>query len=167
MSNIIQPPVMESSAPLHPNGAPFPGSPHRRRSSRRWVWIIVGIVALLCILGGTLLAVGVGFVVNNFGQSHATDMYYSAIKTQDYATAYASLGSDVKARLSQEAFTQTAQQNDRAEGRVSRFGFLNVPTGDPANVTLTVTRANGTSYTVHLELRQEAGAWKITAFDRI
>lgn len=167
MSNIIQPPVMESSAPPHPNVAPLPGSTHRRRSSRRWIWITVGIVALLCILGGTLLAVGVGFVVNNFGQSHATDMYYSAIKAQDYATAYASLGSDVKTRLSQEAFTQTAQQNDVAEGRVSRFGFLNVPTGDPANVTLTVTRANGASYTVHLELRQEAGAWKITAFDRI
>jgi len=176
MSYIMKPPAPESSAPPYPNYAPFPGYSQPPRKSRRWVWIVLGIVALLCILGGTLLALGVGFVVNNYGQTHATDMYYTAIKTRDYATAYAYLGSNVKAGLSQEAFTQKAQQQDAANGKVSRFGFLNIPTGDPAYVTLTVTRTNGTSYTggtnettydVHLELRQEGGAWKITAFDRI
>jgi hypothetical protein len=45
--------------------------------------------------------------------------------------------------------------------------MTNIPTGDPAYVTLTVTRTNGTTYDVHLELRQEEGAWKITTFDRI
>ena len=167
MSNIMKPPLPESIAPPYPSSAPFPGSSQQPRKSRRWVWIVVGIVVLPCIFGTALLALGVGFIANNYGQTHATDMYYTTIKTQDYATAYAYLGADVKAGLSQAAFTQRAEQNDATEGRVSRFGFLNVPTGDPANITLTVTRTNGTSYTVHLELRQEGGVWKITAFDRI
>jgi len=34
-------------------------------------------------------------------------------------------------------------------------------------LTLTVTRADGTTYTVNLEMQQEGGAWKVTAFDRI
>jgi hypothetical protein len=165
MSNIMKPP--EASAPPNPQSGSFPGSTQQRRSSRRWVWVVLGIVALLCILGGTLLALGVGFVVNNYGQSHVTDRYYSAIKTQDYATAYAFLGANVKAGLSQEAFTHTAQQQDATAGRVNRFGFLNVPTGDPATVSLTVTRTTGASYTVHLEVRHEGGVWNITAFDRI
>ena len=167
MSNIIKPPIPESSASPNPKYGLFPGSTRHPGKSRRWVWIVLGIVALLCIIGGTLLAFGVGFVVNNYGQSHATDMYYSAIKTQDYATAYTYLGANVKATLSQEAFTQTTQRQDATAGHVNRFGFLNVPTGDPATVTLTVTRTNGASYTVNLELRQEGGTWKITAFDRI
>lgn len=167
MSNIIKPAGLDSSAPPHPNNALFPGSARPRRSSRRWVWMVLGIVALVCILGGTLLALGGGFVTNNFGQSHVTDQYYAAIKTQDYGTAYSYLGTNVKAGLSQEAFLHTAQQNDADAGDVNRFAFTNVPTGDPAHVTLTVTRTNATSYTVHLEVRQEGGSWKITAFDRI
>ncbi len=143
MSNIIQPPAPEYRTPLYPNDAPFPGSNQQPRKSRLWLWILLGIVALICILGGTLFALGVSFVANNYGQTHTTDMYYTAIKTQDYARAYSYLGSNVKAGLSQEAFTQAAQQRDVTDGKVSRFGFLNVPTGDPANVTLTVTRTNG------------------------
>jgi hypothetical protein len=65
------------------------------------------------------------------------------------------------------AFTQVAQQQDAVAGKVSRFGMTTIPTGDPAYITLTVTRMNGTSYNVHLELRQEGGVWKVSAFDRI
>jgi hypothetical protein len=168
MSNIVKPPP-ESSAPPSPNYAPFPGYTQPPRKSRRWVWITVGIVALLCILGGILLVWGaVGAFTTYYHSSlRASDMYYSAIKTQDYGTAYSYLGSHLQTEYSQQSFTQAAQQQDEALGRVSRFGMTSIPTGDPAYVTLTVTRTNGTTYTVHLELRQEGGAWKVTAFDRI
>jgi hypothetical protein len=94
-------------------------------------------------------------------------MYYSAIKDQDYGKAYSYLGSGLQREYSQQAFTQVAQKQDAAYGKVSRFGMTSIPMGDPAYITLTVTRTNGTSYDVHLELRQEGGAWKVTAFDRI
>jgi len=161
MSSIMKPPAPESSAPPFPYYAPFPGYMQPRRPSHRWVWITVGIVALLCILGGTLLA----FYYNS--PLRASDMYYSAIKTQDYATAYNYLGSHLQTEYSLQTFTQAAQQQDAVAGKVSRFGMTNIPTSDPAYITLTVTRMNGSTYDVHLELRQEGGAWKVTAFDRI
>jgi hypothetical protein len=169
MSSIMKPPAAEPSAPPIPDYAPFPGYTQQPRKSYRWVWMTVGIVALVSILGCALLALGAGWAVTTYYNSslRASDMYYSAIKTQDYATAYTYLGSRLQTVYSQQTFTQAAQQQDEALGRVSRFGMVNIPTGDPANVTLTVTRANGTAYDVHLELRQEGGAWKITAFDRI
>jgi hypothetical protein len=97
----------------------------------------------------------------------AADQYYAAIKNQDDATAFAYVGSYFKSLFSQDGFILEAQENDATYGKVSGFVFETVNTGDPATITLKVTRTKGASYTVHLELRQEGGAWKITAFDCI
>jgi len=154
MSNIMKPPLEYSASPV-------PGSTQQPRKSRRWVWIVLGVFALLCVLGSALVWI---FAVN---PAIAGEQYYIAIRNQDYAKAYSYLGSDLQARLSQEAFTQQAQQQDAALGRVTQYTYGNFPIGDPATATETVTRAHGTTYTVHLELRQEGGGWKITSFDRI
>jgi len=128
----------------------------------------LGILALVCIVGAALLAFGVGIAVNTYGgPTIASDQYYTAIKNQDYATAYSFLGSHLKTVYSQQAFTQLAQQQDAVAGKVTHYAYANTPTGDPATVNLTVTRANGTTYTMHLQMQQEAGAWKVTAFDRM
>lgn len=167
MANIMKP-APESRTPLQPADAPRTGYTPQLRKSSRWVAIVVAIVVLAWILGSVLIALCIGFAVSTYGgQTIATDQYYSAIKDQDYARAYSYLGADLKARLSQGSFTQTAQQQDIAAGKVIRFAFANVPKSDPASITVTVTRAHGTSYSVRLGLRQEGGTWKITAFDRI
>jgi hypothetical protein len=167
MSNIMKPPP-EYHAPPYPKYPPGTGASQQPRKTYRWVWITLGILAVVCIIGGGLLIWGIGSAINSYGgPTIASDQYYNAIRDQNFARAYTFLGSDLKAGLSQEAFTQQAQQQDTTYGRVSEFSYANVPIGDPANATLTVTRANGTTYTVHLEMRQEGGAWKITAFDRI
>ncbi len=167
MSNMMKPPPDYRTPPV-PDDARAPGYYQRPRLSYRWVWIALGILALSSIIGCTVLAWGVSFGIKTFGgPAIASDQYYTAMRDQDYARAYSYLGSDLRARLSQEAFTQQAQQQDEALGRVSHYTYGNVPIGDPATATLTVTRTYGTTYTVHLELRQEGGAWKITAFDRI
>ena len=146
--------------PLEYNASPNSGHSHHRRKSRRWLWITLGIVALVCVLGGVLVW---NFAVN---PALAEEQYYIAIKNQDYAKAYSFLGSEVQARLSQRAFIQQAQLQDEALGRMTRYTEDNIPIGDPATITETVTRALGSTYTVHLELRQERSAWKITSFDR-
>jgi hypothetical protein len=167
MSNIMKPPP-ESSAPPYPNDAPIPGSSRQPSKSYRWVWIPLGILALVCIIGSGLLIWRIGSALNTFGgPTIESDQYYTAIRDQDYTRAYSFLGSDLRSGLGQEAFTRQAQQQDAAYGSVSKFSYANVPVGEPADVTLTVIRANETSYTVHLKMRQEGGAWKITAFDRI
>ena len=120
------------------------------------------------IIVGALLIWGLGSAITIIGSPTITcDEYYNAIRDQDYSRAYTFLGSGVKAGLSQEAFTQQAQQQDGAYGHVRQFFYANGPGDDPASVTLTVTRANGTSSTVNLEMRQEGRSWKITSFDRI
>jgi hypothetical protein len=164
MSSIMKPPPQYSAPPV-PDYARLPGYYQQPRRSYRWVWITLGILVLLCVLGVALV---VGFAVSSVGgPTIASDHYYTAIRDQDYARAYTYLGSNLRAALSQEAFTQQAQQQDAAFGRVNKYSYTNVPVGDPATANLIVTRANGTSYTVHLELRQEGGAWKVTAFDRL
>lgn len=168
MSNIMKPPVPEYSTPPAPSYTQPPGYSQQPPKSNRWVWIVLAILALLAILSSMLFAFGMGVaVVTIGGPTIASDQYYTAIRNQDYARAYTYLGSSLKAELSQQAFIQAAELRDETEGRVIRYSYTNVPIGDPAPVSLTVTRANGTSYTVNLVMRQEAGSWKVTAFDRI
>ncbi len=95
MSYNMRPPLPESSAPPSPNEAPFPGYTQPPRKSYRWVWITLGIVALVSILGCVLLGLGAGWAVTTYYNSslRASDMYYSAIKTQNYGAAYSYLGS--------------------------------------------------------------------------
>jgi hypothetical protein len=132
------------------------------------VWIAVGVLVAVSIVGVILLALGLGFAANTYGgPTIASDQYYTAIRNQDYARAYSFLGAHLKTVYSQEAFTRMAQERDASAGTVSEYAYTNVPIGDPATVNLTVTRADGTTYTVQLEMRQEAGAWKVTAFDSI
>lgn len=117
MSNIMKSPVSENSAPPASGYAQSPGYSPQPRKSNRWVWIVLGILALLCLLGSMLFAFGAGVaVVTIGGPTIASDQYYTAIRNQDYARAYTYLGSSLKAELSQEAFTQAAQQQDAAEG---------------------------------------------------
>lgn len=164
MSNITQtPPEYRTPPPPY-----YPGIPsyyQRPRSSYRWLWVVLGVFALLCLIGGILLWVFAAGPVG--GPTIASDQYYTAIRENDYAKAYGYLSADLRATISQEAFTRQAEQQDAAFGRVSHYAYGNIPLGSPATATITVTRASGTTYTVHLELRQEGGAWKITAFDRI
>jgi hypothetical protein len=124
--------------------------------------------ATLFASGGTLPGRQVIIAVNPFGSPIiASDQYYTAIRNQDYATAYTYLGVHLKMAYAQAAYKQAAMQRDATDGKVSHYSYITIPTGDPATAILTVTRTNEMTYTVHLELRQEGAAWKITVYDRI
>src|SRR5690349_14560060 len=82
------------------SASPVPGSTQQHSKARHWVWIVLGVFALLCVLGGALVWT---FAVN---PAIAGEQYYIAIRDQDYAKAYTYLGPDLQARLSQEAFIQ-------------------------------------------------------------
>src|SRR5262245_32363622 len=99
MSNIVIPPPEYRTPPIA-DYARAPGSYRRRRPSYRWVWITLGIIALLSIPGVALV---VGFAVSSVGgPTIASDQYYTALRDQDYARAYSYLGSHLKAVYSQE-----------------------------------------------------------------
>jgi hypothetical protein len=101
--------------------------------------------------------------------------YYSAIKNQDYNTAYTYLDSTnitiQGQKITQSAFTQLAQQLDKAAGKVVAFTIAKTTTVSKnginmTQVTVSVTR-KGITYSVHLTLQQEGGAWKIITLDTI
>jgi hypothetical protein len=97
------------------------------------------------------------------------DQYYTAIRNQDYAQAYTFLDASLKTSMTQEQFIQMARSRDTAEGVISKLDTIAPDfASNPAEyVVVTATRSHGTSYTVHLQLRQVGQNWKITAFDRI
>ena len=163
---------------------PMPSYEQPQRSSLRWLWITLAIVGGILVLGcgGCIIASVAGLGI--FGRAVSTaiapsataNSYYNAIKKQDYATAFTYLdtsGASVKGQqVTKDAFIILGQTIDATKGTVSSFSqsgiSLNTSTssGNTATVTMDVTR-NGSSYTVHLELRQENNVWKITSVDNI
>ena len=163
---------------------PVPTYVPPQRSSLRWLWITLAVVGGILVLGcgGCIIASVAGLGI--FGRAVSTaiapsataNSYYNAIKKQDYATAFTYLdtsGTSVKGQqVSKDAFIILGQTIDATKGTVSSFSqsgiSLNTSTssGNTATVTMDVTR-NGSSYTVHLELRQENNVWKITSVDNI
>jgi hypothetical protein len=128
-----------------------------------------------------VLAIGGGiFVLFNFlthnGATDAVNKYYTAIKTQDYATAYQYLDSNMRTSVSdlpltQDLFTRAGQGLDRIEGQVTKYTITSTSLKSTNGVntgtfTISVTRG-GTSYDVHLQLKQEGDNWKIISYDHI
>ena len=163
---------------------PVPTYVPPQRSSLRWLWITLAVVGGILVLGcgGCIIASVAGLGI--FGRAVSTaiapsataNSYYNAIKKQDYGTAFTYLdisGASVEGQqVSKDAFIILGQTIDATKGPVSSFNqsgiSLNTSTssGNTATVTMDVTR-NGSTYTVHLELRQENNVWKITSVDNI
>lgn len=142
----------------------------------RWLWITLGIIGGVIVLGcigcGVTFALGVGFFAKTvLGPTTAANSYYQAIENKDYVKAYSYLDTSSISvqgqKLSEVAFVALAQSTDRLKGPVTSFSQTNITTGNnTATVTMSVTR-NGLSYTVQLELQQTGNTWKITAFDNL
>ena len=163
---------------------PCPATTQPQRSSLRWLWITLAIVGGILVLGcgGCIIASVAGLGI--FGRAVSTaiapsttaNSYYNAIKKQDYATAFTYLdisGASVEGQqVSKDAFIILGQTIDATKGTVSSFSQsgislnTNTSSGTTATITMDVTR-NGSTYTVHLELRQENNVWKITSVDNI
>lgn len=165
-----------------PYGAPpAPGyiQPQQPRQSRRALWIVLGIfgglIVLSCALCGIFFALGIGFFARTVAAPiNVVDQYYTAIKNQNYTTAYSYIDTNSNLTapngqpLSQELYMTAAQALDVGKGKVSSYTI-----GSPSvnnnvtSLTVTVNRANAQAYDVHLQLKQVNGTWKIISFDNI
>jgi hypothetical protein len=100
----------------------------------------------------------------------AANLYYTAIETQDYTTAYSYMDPTLQTSngqaLTQSIYTAAAQSQDQSHGAVTNFTIAVDPT-DPTKVTVTVTRGQSAPYSVHLQFQQEGGQWKIISYDNI
>ena len=151
--------------------------PQQPRQSRRALWIVLGIVGglivLSCATSGIFFALGIGFFARTVAApTNVVNEYYSAIKIQDYATAYSYLEPTLTTRngqpLTKDLYTTRAQERDTLYGTVFTFtvGSISLYNGI-ASVTVTVKRTNALAYNDHLQLEQVNSTWKIIFFDKI
>jgi ABC-type transporter MlaC component len=116
---------------------------------------------------------GVGFFAKTVaGPAITVDQYYTAVKNQNYNTAYSYISSNMTTStgntLTQELYTTAAQALDTVKGKVTNFSVGSVSTSNNvASVTVSVTRGSESPYDVQLQLQQVNGSWKITSYNNI
>jgi hypothetical protein len=157
-----------------PQGVPQSGVPKKRS---RWLWIVLGIVAVLVLACG----LGTYFIANAVQHNPATDAvngYFTDFKNQNYSHAYSYFSSGMQVTaggqttdLTQDVFTQLAQGYDSQKGKLTDYSITstNLQSNNGTNTgdyTIHVTRSGG-AYDVHLSLQQQGDEWKIVKFDSL
>ena len=137
--------------------------------------VIIAAVISIVVIAMTLV------ILSHIGSANATttpngaertaQAFYTAIKQQDYATAWAYLALDQQKDLTQYSFTLVAQQQDAKFGPVIAFKELrydrDTNAANQAAVQEQVTRKDNTTYTIQLGLVQGAdGSWKVLSENR-
>jgi len=157
-------PVSDPIAPQEP-----------RKKGRRWLKIIIMVLVLFSTVASAFSFIN---SVLHDPVPGVVNQYYTAIKNQDYTTAYGYLAPGIKAITGGEfitlsVFTQEAQDTDTAQGKVRNYSIensmrpINGSGSYTATVIVSVTR-NGAPYDVNLNLQQIGGEdWKITRYDRL
>jgi len=135
------------------------------RQSRRTLWIIVGTISAIALIGFTVfVAVIASSALNSIKQNGSIpERYYLNIIRGDYTTASTYLDSNATIDgqpVDQQAFIRLAKAADAQYGTVRDITF-NIES-DATHVTATVSRGSR-SYDVHLVLQQENGSWKIVS----
>lgn len=134
-----------------------------KKRSRRGLWITLGVIAAVLVLGILLLAVAGGKSTPNTTSTQASSstpaqilsQYCNALKQIDYQTAYNQLSS--------------GQHHQQTEAQfANHFNFLRVTDCAVSNVddtagtgTMSYTFSNGTQVVADEKLIKENGVWKI------
>ena len=140
------------------------------RRSRRTLWIVVGTISAIALIGfAAIVWVVASSELNSVKHNGSIpERYYLNIMSGDYTTASTYL--DSQATIAgqpvgdQQAFTRLARSADARYGTVHGITFSTE--SDAAQVTVTVSRGSR-SYGGHLVLKQENGTWKIISADGI
>ena len=178
------PPGTQYGAPQVPPGQPPYGVPPmqfvpapQKKSSLTWLWITLGIIGGLLVLGCAgcgIFFYNVGKQATNIvGPAFAVGEYYQFLKQGDYSKAYTfvdpnasyTVGGKAVTVSDEQSFAQAAQSVDATDGTITSIQTGQTTT-DTTHMTMIITR-NGSSYDVHLTLQQESGSWKIIAADGI
>lgn len=157
--------------------------PPRKKSSLLWLWITLGVLGGVTLLGcgicGVFGYLGVSLVQSDTVQAPTrVTLYYQSLQTMDYTKAYTYVSPGASFSITQddgnttqisdeETFTSAAQSADQQLGSIEssspRLVSLN---NTVAKIAVTVTRTNKV-YVVHLTLNKINGSWKIVEADGI
>lgn len=146
-----------------------------QKKSRRWLWITLGVIGGIIVLGCAGCAIAGAFGLNFFAQAVGptvvTEQYYQAIQKQDYVTAYSYLASGATLTIQGQSvpvtqpqiFTAAAQALDTQLGPVSSH-TLQPDGSNTSRITVVVIRPKKT-YNVILTLVKVGNDWKIQNID--
>lgn len=132
-------PVAPPQAAAYPAAAQAPA-----KKSRLWVWIPVGVIAVLVIIGG-IIAAFVALVVNaTSGPRDAYDALVEAWRTGDCSAEYALLSDSTKGGLSESEYCADADYTwfselDGWDARVTSTDIVN----SDATIIVTETYTSG------------------------
>ncbi len=138
----------------------------RKKASRRWLWILGGIVCVL-IIGGILVA---RYLTSLAGPVVTVDNYYQAVLQKNYTLAYSYLASNATLTSQnqkvpighQKDYAMSAQLLDSNIGPVT--GYTVATTNNTALLIINTTRiknAHPIHYSVRFTMVEENGIWKI------
>lgn len=156
------PPEASATPPPYP-AAVYPGAqvdyapppPPAQKRSRRSLWIILGGVIALLLIGGIVF--GVVLNANRSTPTKTLTAFCNALQKGDYQTAYNQLSSGLQAKIGSEA--------DFAAGYASNGGLGKITSCAPGNVndgagtgSITYHFSGGSSLVVDYTLIDENGA---------
>ncbi|HEX6477765.1 MAG TPA: hypothetical protein VF043_02890 [Ktedonobacteraceae bacterium] len=147
----------------------FTQSDQQLRRSRRTLWIVVGTISAIALIGfAAIVWVVASSELNSIKPNGSiSERFYLNIMSGDYTTAYSYLDSNATINgqpVDQQVFIRLARAADAQYGTVHGITFSTE--SDATHVTVTVSRGSR-SYDVHLVLKQENGTWKIVSTDGI
>lgn len=134
---------------------------------RRWVWWLVGGLAVFLVLCAIIVSLIV-VASRNIGPARdATTEYFAAIKAHDWATAQAHLSASLRATTKPADLEATWLRREQADGAIDQFkvsstNVRSVNGKSSATVTGTLSYASGASDPKIVTLAKEDGGWKLS-----
>ena len=141
------------------------------RQRNRLILGLMSALVVVIILGVVLPRLFAPKPPSPNGAERVAASFYTAIKQQDYTTAYGMLADQQQAELTSYAFTLYARQQDTQSSPVTAFQEVrydrDTNQANESEVQERVTRGQHTHYVIVLTMQQQPnGTWKILAEDR-
>jgi propanediol dehydratase small subunit len=161
------PPAYVGSQPYgYPQGASYPGAPApvtappTQRPNRRGLWIILGAIGGLVVIG--LVLFGVIAYVNRSTPTKSLNAFCNALKSGDYQTAFNQLDSGLQSKLGPEGTFAAGYASNEGMGKITGCTVTSVDDGAGTG-TLNYTLGQGSKLIVDYKLADENGSSKITS----
>jgi len=161
------PPAYVGSQPYgYPQGLSFPGAPApvtappTQRPNRRGLWIILGAIGGLVVIG--LVLFGVIAYVNRSTPTKSLNAFCNALKSGDYQTAFNQLDSGLQSKLGPERTFAAGYASNEGMGKITGCTVTSVDDGAGTG-TINYTLGQGSKLIVDYKLADENGGSKITS----
>jgi len=151
-----EPAIYPPSAPYYSAPVPAPTQPRKRRG----LWIILGAIAAVLVIGLVLFGV-IGYV-NRSTPTKSLNAFCSALKSGDYQTAYNQLASGLQSKVGSEAQFAAGYASNLGLGKITNCTVTTV--NDAAGTgTISTTFASGSTVVDDYTFVNESGTWKINS----